>query len=201
MLEKSDNTTLNQLTLFAEDFHVKTLALQERGQGLRESAQPCGENTPVLFASLDPAGLWLKMSGDYFQVTVDNSLLTFSETWPSAGTMRSGMCYRQQPLVLRTSGKEYLSWVWIQTPRASSTVPSLEFGAFGKIKRMKTPEEFALMEMFPTPTSRDWRSGKASLATMERNSRPLSEAIGGSLNPPWVEWLMGFPTGWTDLEA
>jgi len=22
----------------------------------------------------------------------------------------------------------------------------------------------------------------------------------GSLNPMWVEWLMGFPLGWTDLE-
>jgi hypothetical protein len=21
----------------------------------------------------------------------------------------------------------------------------------------------------------------------------------GSLNPEWVEWLMGFPEGWTDL--
>jgi len=26
-------------------------------------------------------------------------------------------------------------------------------------------------------------------------------AIGGKLNPTWVEWLMGFPTGWTDLEG
>jgi hypothetical protein len=51
-----------------------------------------------------------------------------------------------------------------------------------------------------TPTARDWRSGKASQATMERNSRPLSEQIGGSLNPPWVEWLMGWPLGWTDLK-
>jgi hypothetical protein len=25
--------------------------------------------------------------------------------------------------------------------------------------------------------------------------------IGGSLNPTWVEWLMGFPLGWTDLRA
>ena len=25
-------------------------------------------------------------------------------------------------------------------------------------------------------------------------------AIGGKLNPTWVEWLMGFPLGWTDLE-
>jgi len=51
-----------------------------------------------------------------------------------------------------------------------------------------------------TPTARDWRSGKASQATHDKNSRPLSEQIGGSLNPPWVEWLMGWPLGWTDLK-
>ncbi len=26
------------------------------------------------------------------------------------------------------------------------------------------------------------------------------KAPGGHLNPTWVEWLMGFPKGWTDLE-
>jgi len=25
-------------------------------------------------------------------------------------------------------------------------------------------------------------------------------AIGGKVNPAWVEWLMGFPPGWTDCE-
>ena len=51
-----------------------------------------------------------------------------------------------------------------------------------------------------TPTARDWRSGKASEATHAKNSRPLSEQIGGSLNPTWVEWLMGWPIGWSDLK-
>ena len=51
-----------------------------------------------------------------------------------------------------------------------------------------------------TPIARDWRSGKASQATHDKNSRPLSEQIGGSLNPMWVEWLMGWPLGWTDLK-
>ena len=23
----------------------------------------------------------------------------------------------------------------------------------------------------------------------------------GNLNPEWTEWLMGFPTGWTELDA
>jgi hypothetical protein len=50
-----------------------------------------------------------------------------------------------------------------------------------------------------TPLSRDHRSGKASQATHDKNSRPLSEQVGGSLNPSWVELLMGWPEGWTDL--
>lgn len=28
----------------------------------------------------------------------------------------------------------------------------------------------------------------------------MQAGSGGRLNPTWVEWLMGFPTGWTDLE-
>lgn len=50
-----------------------------------------------------------------------------------------------------------------------------------------------------TPTSRDWRSGKASLATHDKNSRPLSEQIGGQLNPTWVCWLLGWPLDWEGI--
>lgn len=57
-----------------------------------------------------------------------------------------------------------------------------------------------LRDSFATPTARDWRSGKASPETHAKNSRPLSEQIGGSLNPTWVEALMGFPFGWTDTD-
>jgi hypothetical protein len=28
----------------------------------------------------------------------------------------------------------------------------------------------------------------------------LADQVGGSLNPMWVEWLMGWPLGWTDLK-
>jgi hypothetical protein len=31
--------------------------------------------------------------------------------------------------------------------------------------------------------------------TSEENQSP------GSLNPTWVEWLMGYPTGYTDLDV
>ena len=52
-----------------------------------------------------------------------------------------------------------------------------------------------------TPTSRDWRSGKASPATMERNARPLSEQIGGLLNPEFVERMMGWPRNFTRTDG
>ena len=35
----------------------------------------------------------------------------------------------------------------------------------------------------------------------EEERRSMAAGNGGQLNPTWVEWLMGFPTGWTDLEA
>jgi len=45
------------------------------------------------------------------------------------------------------------------------------------------------VHQFPTPTTRDWKSGTGA-----------SSAIGGQLNPDWTEWLMGWPIGWTDLK-
>jgi hypothetical protein len=57
--------------------------------------------------------------------------------------------------------------------------------------------------MFPMPTARDFKSGKGKTqAERGRTAGPsLSEASGGSLNPTWVEWLMGFPLEWTVCDA
>ena len=63
-------------------------------------------------------------------------------------------------------------------------------------------------KQWATPAARDWRSGKASGETMERNARPLNEQVvsgpttnslgGGALAPEFAEWVMGFPPGWTE---
>jgi hypothetical protein len=55
--------------------------------------------------------------------------------------------------------------------------------------------------MLPTPIARDSRSFKgAKRSPKAQGSEPLVIQVGGQLNPTWVEWLMGFPLGWTDLE-
>jgi hypothetical protein len=54
--------------------------------------------------------------------------------------------------------------------------------------------------MWPTPQARDYKGASGrSLKGTERDL-PMAVGNGGRLNPTWVEWLMGFPLGWTDLE-
>ena len=52
--------------------------------------------------------------------------------------------------------------------------------------------------MLPTQTVQD-ASNNGGPSQYQRNSLPLNAVAGGALNPTWVEWLMGFPAGWTDL--
>lgn len=51
----------------------------------------------------------------------------------------------------------------------------------------------------PTPTAHNAKEG-AYPAEHIRNTPTLAAQVGGALNPPWVEWLMGWPIGWTDLQ-
>jgi hypothetical protein len=53
----------------------------------------------------------------------------------------------------------------------------------------------AVNQSFPPPT--------ASTGGPEpegKTGRKLETVTGGSLNPTWVEWLMGWPLAWTDLK-
>ena len=50
---------------------------------------------------------------------------------------------------------------------------------------------------WPTPVARDWKSGSVGQRG-RRRACSLPDAVGGRLHPAFVEWLMGFPDGWTD---
>jgi len=63
------------------------------------------------------------------------------------------------------------------------------------------------VKMWPTPVTRDYKdTGTKESMTRALNKRDspglalmVGAATGGQLNPTWVEWLMGWPLGWTDL--
>ena len=52
---------------------------------------------------------------------------------------------------------------------------------------------------FTTVGQCEWADSQGS--TGGKNHRSLRTDVAGQLNPTWVEWLMGFPIGWTDLNA
>lgn len=53
----------------------------------------------------------------------------------------------------------------------------------------------------PTPCARDYKDNGKSPAELKRNTKTLATHAGGKLNPTWIEWLMGYRTGWTELNV
>lgn len=55
--------------------------------------------------------------------------------------------------------------------------------------------------LWPTPMASDATGGPLKNVSEKRMRRGLKlrEIIHGPLNPEWIEWLMGFPVGWTEL--
>lgn len=67
-------------------------------------------------------------------------------------------------------------------------------------------EDVMALLMYPTPRATDGtkgsRTAEGAAREVERNKGPdLGAVVGGSLNPTWVEWLMGFPANWTACMA
>lgn len=131
-------------------------------------------------------------------------------------------CGRRPLAYLESSGRDTHYWrmfqglLWDETPThggLSETFPLLGMCVDGALYRLgiqadgTSETEFGYARRkYPTPSARDWRSGKASVETLERNCRPLNEFVtaipseGPNLNADWVGWLMAWPVDWTRLE-
>ena len=93
------------------------------------------------------------------------------------------------------------------TPRANSGT-----GKSNPPNRQGGTDLQTMVALYPTPTTGAGMCGgtgnfqqlkmlKESGVITEEERRNMSQGNGGQLNPTWVEWLMGFPLGWTDLNA
>ena len=95
-----------------------------------------------------------------------------------------------QPIQIRLQDQVKEPRLW-PTPRAKE--PGRTTKGFGRgLAELVEGKQ----QLFPTPTATE-RSG---INPKTGKGAGLSKTIGGTLNPNWVEWLMGYPTGHTDLE-
>jgi len=173
MSEKSESTTLSQLTLFAGDSLASPTALQGNGKPAQTNGI-CGESLPVSLAKLAPGGLWVKMYQDYSQVKMDGTLEEFSLIWPKSGMMQNGTVFRLRLLEQSNAAKECSLW---PTPQASESF------------RLKMKLESSLKGIKKS------RKGGGAVDV----SRVIAEEFSAYPTPNLYEWIMGFPQNWTEV--
>jgi hypothetical protein len=66
-------------------------------------------------------------------------------------------------------------------------------------RNRRSPSLESAVRMWPTPVANDAKNNGGP-SQMRRDAPNLNAVVGGQLNPRWVEWLMGWPIGWTSLE-
>jgi hypothetical protein len=98
----------------------------------------------------------------------------------------------------------------LPTPDASQRGPTKNYNPQAKSQSGRTLQSFAAK--FPTPCATDYKgSGQtgqlrdrlnyaAERGATKSQTFTAPTVLGGKLNPMWVEWLMGWPLGWTDLK-
>jgi len=96
------------------------------------------------------------------------------------------------------------------TPRAGKTSDENEETWMKRHEEGKvaTPPLGLAVKMWPTPRASEWK-GTGPIGSKSHEYRLQKGYLdatvqersqtSGSLNPDWVEWLMGYPEGWTDL--
>jgi hypothetical protein len=209
-METSKKSTGQQLfdqMSYVADIPANLLASQVKGP-VNTTHAIYGLGCAMRLASYDPDTQSWKMYGD-ISLWAGPQLL---ENLPASGMMRNGILYQLPQLVRLTAETESSL---LPTPTATNVVhPEIEVTSTGRRLAADGISTWSvgladLVLMWPTPTASSWGSRGhlrmldkqvASGDITPKEKSQMSAGNGGKLNPMWVEWLMGFPIGWTDLE-
>ena len=215
---------LHEWTSFLEDSPAKisvwlaaerVLAAHEAACSLKSSDSP-GSSSPLSFS--------LKTYLPLGPVEAKS----WGKSWPDSGFIANGMLFQRKKSARPTSASD--GSFLLPTPTASDygtggngvrkgkQKPVISLGTMARKnlwptpvasdwKRNGSPADFtrksptlgAVVKLWPTPTASE--AGRDGPGRKYGNGSPtLSGQAGGKLNPLWVEWLMGYPAGWTALE-
>lgn len=216
------------LTLYLEDFRAKTLAQLDEAQELKATNLDCGSKWHELSVRFDRdlcswkthRCLWdevlpwssvilprwgMTVNGSVYQhPTLERPIsATASGLWatPSATDGKRGGTITDNMTGIGLSQK-------INTPSHWPT-PTV-CGNHNRKGASKTSGDglATAVKNWPTPVASMSKGSSQNALTRksgaDRSNDRLDHAVmasdGGQLNPDWVEWLMGWPIGWTDLK-
>jgi len=182
------------LSLSRQDSPANRSALRENKKA-HKTKEICGLGQSLPFAWYDPDTHSLRTS----QASLLQDICPeFSQTWPKQGMMRDGRCWVQTMWEQGTGERGCGYW---PTP---STMDHIDRKGMRPSRAVTNRKTGYLSEMiWPTPNA-SIDTGKPLPQRKPNPSGgqkpPLVNKIGGQLNPDWVEWLMGWPIGWSSLE-
>ena len=197
------------LTWWLADSRARTSAWPEKAQGLTARAAACGTTWPASLARFDPATHSLKTA----QLSLVEDLTGCCVTLPRSGTMQDGQLWELPTLARRTSASESGYWPTPCAQEASGGGSAKDaLKALNGHKRPsgahRTLHLRDAVKLWPTPCASAYK-GRSQAALTRKSGRSrandrIDHAVmadsNGQLNPTWVEWLMGWPLGQTELK-
>ncbi len=198
----------------AEASRVRTSAQLAKEQESQELALVCGPKWHALSVRFDRVMFSWKTAHCLFHEDLPWS----SVILPRWGMMRDGDCWERNTPELPISGIGFGSW---PTPVADGDrTTNYAQGSLGwAVRNVPTPTVHGnynrkgasrnsgnglatWVKHVPTPTCHDRKGKSGAKRGKGATGGPcLTMVVGGTLNPMWVEWLMGWPVGWTDCGA
>lgn len=201
-IERQSGTTLHRSghpccqvsTSSSEASPARTSALRVAEQAWLASAVDYSSRSCALPKNLVPYSSSLRMSLQSGQEDLD----VWSTNLPAWGMIVDGQLSLPQALEPHTSESD---GSYLPTPAASSYGTNKGGGA-GRVGMARPSlETMARRNLWPTPRASDGAKGGPNQRGSKGQQVNLSAQAGGSLNPQWVEWLMGYQIEWTELSA
>lgn len=212
--------TTSQPSMFSPvDFPANPSVLRDRVSP-RLTHDGSGRSTRASFAYFDRDSCSWR--------TLQDSLIADSETcspiWPKAGMTRNGIAYLQPPLALLTRETEssLLPTPLAADARSASLLTdamTFRITSTGRPRKVTAQGHDGsvgltrLLKLLPTILSREWKDTGTlyRLASHDRfgdgvvrrisaySPASLSQEQTAGLNPCFGEWMMGYPTAWSEL--
>ena len=203
-LKPSQHTCFEaELTSLLEDTRV-SLSQQQESEQVKMTPDTSGRGLDSMWTQLDLLTASSRTSKDTSALDSEKS----SKTWKALVTQRRGEYSARLKLARPISGSGSTSLVnySIPTPTVGMEAPNQNANTNGP-KNLTEVAQGRWNHLWPTPTAHLAKEGgypaeytrntpSLTAVAMKSESKPHSS---GYLNPEWVEWLMGVPTGWTDL--
>lgn len=187
--------------LSLEDFPVNLSLWLDNGKGM-PTKEICGPIPSESLAKYDPDTHSLRTSQVLLAL---DTLKPSSVTLPKSGMIVNGTLYLRPLLEHHTLENDSGCW---RTPSQSDGEGGMMRMGEGDGKyKLRDQVQEVNRQFWPTPSTRDYKDTGDSIV---KGTVPVNSLLGravqptkmkGSLDPAFVEYLMGFPSGWSDLKC